>query len=171
MSGLMVRWGWGTRSSRRRRNRSESQPLRDEDAGLALTMDGWVDNRDEPIAQLNSKGYRLRDDTDAEIVLHSYECWGEDSPLKIVGDFAYAIWDARARQLFCARDVVGAKPFYYFTDGRLFLAGSELHQILECPEVPRQPDEGMVAEYLAASIPTRDETLYRNILRGISAHP
>lgn len=143
----------------------EAQPIRDDQAGLALVMDGRIDNREDLTAQLTSKGYRLRDDTDAEIVLRSYECWGEDSTARIIGDFAYAIWGARARHLFCARDVLGAKPFYYFTDGRVFLAGSELHQVLGCPGVPREPNEGMVAEILAASLKTRDETLYRNIMR------
>jgi asparagine synthase (glutamine-hydrolysing) len=143
----------------------EVQPLRDERAGLALVLDGRVDNREDLIAQLTSKGYRLRDDTDAEIVLRSYECWGEDSPARIIGDFAYAIWDSRARHLFCARDVLGAKPFNYFNDGRVFLAGSELHQILGYPGVPREPNEGMVAEILAATLKTRDETLYRNVMR------
>ena len=52
-----------------------------------LTLDGRVDNREELSALLTSKGYRLRDDTDAELVLRAYECWGEDSPEKIIGDY------------------------------------------------------------------------------------
>ena len=55
----------------------ETQPLVDNDAGLALTMDGRVDNRDDLAAQLTSKGCRLRDDTDAELVLRAYECWAK----------------------------------------------------------------------------------------------
>jgi asparagine synthase (glutamine-hydrolysing) len=145
--------------------RHEREPLLDDAAGIHLTFDGRVDNRQELSKTLAGKGFRLRDDTDAELVLRAYECWGENSPQKIIGDFAYVIWDSRRSQLFCARDVLGVKPFYYFTDGRVFLAGSELHQILAYPGVPCKPNDGMIAEYLAVNITRRDETLYRDILR------
>jgi|SRR5208337_1209380 len=129
-------------------SRLERQPLHDDDAGLVLTMDGRVDNREELAGVLTGKGHRLRDDTDAELVLRAYECWGENSPAKIFGDFAYVIWDARRRHLFCARDILGIKPFYYFHDRRIFLCASELQQILKCARVPREPNEGMVASIL-----------------------
>lgn len=148
----------------------EAQPLWDREAGLVLTMDGRVDNREEIAAALKAKGFRLRDDTDAELVLRAYECWGEDSPGKIVGDFAYAIWDARRRHLFCARDPLGVKAFYFYADAHTFLAASELHQILECSFVSRQPNEGMIAEYLSADLRNREETFFSNIRRLPPAH-
>ena len=103
----------------------EFQPLRDENAGLCLTLDGRVDNRDELTEALNAKGFQLRANTDAEIVLRAYECWGEESPRQIIGDFAFALWDERRRRLFCARDLEGIKPFFYYFDGRTFICGSE----------------------------------------------
>jgi asparagine synthase (glutamine-hydrolysing) len=148
----------------------ETQPLVDNDAGLALTMDGRVDNRDDLVAQLTSKGCRLRDDTDAELVLRAYECWGEESPAKIIGDFAYLIWDGRRRQLFCARDTAGAKSFYYYFDGRTFFAATELQQILQNPQVPLLPNEGYIAEYLSGQLYTHDETLWSAILRLPPCH-
>jgi asparagine synthase (glutamine-hydrolysing) len=143
----------------------ETQPLVDNDAGLVLTMDGRVDNRDDLAAQLTSKGYRLRDDTDAELVLRAYECWGEESPAKIIGDFAYLVWDGRRHQLFCARDTAGAKSFYYHFDGRTFFAATELQQILQNPIVPRLPNEGYIAEYLTGHFDNHDETVWSAILR------
>jgi asparagine synthase (glutamine-hydrolysing) len=148
----------------------ETQPLVDNDAGLVLTMDGRVDNRDDLAAQLTSKGYRLRDDTDAELVLRAYECWGEESPAKIIGDFAYLIWDGRRHQLFCARDAVGAKPFFYHFDGHAFFAATELQQILQNPQVPLLPNEGYIAEYLSGQFYTHDETLWSAILRLPPCH-
>ena len=71
----------------------ESQPLIDEQAGLALTMDGRVDNRDELKELLERQGLRPVGNTDAEIVLRAFQCWGEESPAKILGDFAFALWD------------------------------------------------------------------------------
>lgn len=148
----------------------ERQPLTDETGELCLTMDGRVDNREELKAALEGRGFRLRTDTDAEIVLRAYECWGEECPGRILGDFAFAVWDGRKRQLFCARDAIGSKPFYYYTDGRIFLFGSELCQILEAPTVRREPNEGMIGEYLAVEITNLEETLYLGILRLPAAH-
>src|SRR5262245_47171197 len=85
----------------------EKQPVIDETGELCLTLDGRVDNREELKVALEAKGARLRDDTDAELVLKAYEVWTENSAEKILGDFAYVIWDGRRRQLFCARDSVG----------------------------------------------------------------
>ena len=143
----------------------ERQPLADEESNLCLTFDGRVDNRDELRAQLLAEGVRLRDDTDAELILRAYECWGIESPRRIIGDFAYAIWDKRNRQFFCARDPVGNKQFYYHISKTRFLCCSELRQLLEDPCTPRNPNEGMVAEYLAVAITDYEETLYRDIFR------
>jgi asparagine synthase (glutamine-hydrolysing) len=148
----------------------EEQPLADETGNLCLTLDGRVDNRDEIRAALEAKGATLRTDTDAELVLRAYECWGEASPRRIIGDFAFAIWDRRKRQLFCARDPLGTKPFYYYTDGRTFLFGSELHQIFEDSSVRRKPNDGMIGEYLAGAIHSQEETLYRDVVRLPPGH-
>src|SRR5271163_834578 len=72
----------------------ECEPHLDADAGLYLSFDGRVDSREDLAAALASRSFHLRDNSDAELVLRAYECWGEDSPEKIIGDFAYIIWDA-----------------------------------------------------------------------------
>ena len=99
----------------------EQQPWRDETGQLCLVLDGRVDNRAELQRALAAAGAHLGEDTDAELVLQSYEVWGEACPKRIIGDFAFAIWDARKQQLFCARDFLGIKPFYYYADERTFL--------------------------------------------------
>lgn len=148
----------------------EQQPLLDETGQLCLVLDGRVDNREELKSAILMRGARLRNDTDAEIVLRTYECWGEECPKKIIGDFAFAIWDGRKRQLFCARDFLGVKPFYYYFDGRKFTFSSELRQILEDVSVRREPNEGMIGEYLAGVIADKEETLYDEIFRLPPAH-
>jgi asparagine synthase (glutamine-hydrolysing) len=148
----------------------EKQPLTDEWDNLCLTFDGRVDNRDELKAALENIGARLRSDTDAEIVLRAYEVWGEACPEKIIGDFAFAIWDKRNNQLFCARDFLGIKPFYYYADARRFLCGSELQQLVADPTFQRRPNEGVVGEYLTGSLTTPVETLYQGVFRLAPAH-
>ena len=95
---------------------------------------------------------------------------GTECPARIIGDFSFVIWDKRQEQLFCVRDAVGNKPFVYFLDGRKFLWASELHQLLEDPAVSREPNEGMIGEYLAVNITHSEETLYKGILRLPPAH-
>src|SRR5271166_2728951 len=148
----------------------ERQPLCDERGQVCLVLDGRVDNREELGKALETKGARLRDRTDAEIVLKSYLYWGEDAPVRILGDFAFAIWDARHNALFCARDVFGIRPFNYYCGGDFVVIASELHQLFGDLRVKRIANEGMVAEYLSAQITHCEETLWEGILRLPAAH-
>ena len=148
----------------------EKQPWSQELGGLCLTLDGRVDNRRELRAALESKGCAPRTDTDAELVMRAYECWGEDCPQRIIGDFAFAIWDGRSRKLFCARDLLGIRPFYYHFDGRAFMFSSELRPLLEVPGFQRRLNPGMLGEYLCDNITSLEETLYQGVLRLPPAH-
>jgi asparagine synthase (glutamine-hydrolysing) len=148
----------------------EQQPLADESGSLCLTLDGRVDNREDLQRKMESKGVRLRSDTDAELVLRAYQCWGEDCPAKIIGDFAFAIWDSGTQQLFCARDFLGGKPFYYYSDHGRFRFSSGIKALLQDPSVPREPNEGMIAEYLGRTINSLTETFFRGVLRLPPAH-
>lgn len=148
----------------------ETQPLANEDESLILVMDGRVDNWEELRRELLGKGAALRTRADAELVLRAYEVWGRDCLAHIDGDFALVIWDARRREAFCARDRMGHKPFNYHWNGRTLAFASELRAILDLPWVPQAPNEGVLAEYLAAEWHSRDETLWTGILRLVAAH-
>ena len=102
----------------------ETQPLANEDESLVLIMDGRVDNWEELRRELLGRGAKLRTRADAELALRAYETWGRDCLTHIDGDFALAIWDARRREAFCARDRVGVKPFYYQWNGRRLVFAS-----------------------------------------------
>ena len=148
----------------------ETQPLTNEDESLVLVMDGWLSNWKELRAELLTKSVKLRNRADAELVLRAYEVWGAKCLAHLDGDFALAIWDARRREAFCARDRIGNKPFNYYWDGKTFIFSSELHPILVVPGVPENLNEGMVAEFLAMELVSRDETFWKRILRLCSAH-
>ena len=149
---------------------SERQPLSDETGTVCLVLDGRVDNREDLTRSLKSEQVVLRDDSDAELVLKSYLQWGEEAPARILGDFAFAVWDGRQDALFCARDVFGIRPLNYYCGGNFVLIASELHQLFHDPRVKRVPNEGMVAEYLSVQIAHREETLWEGILRLPPAH-
>jgi asparagine synthase (glutamine-hydrolysing) len=148
----------------------ETQPLTSADGHLCLTLDGRVDNRRELTRALAAAGVGIRDGSDAELVLQSYVAWGVECPTLILGDFAFAVWDKPRQRLFCARDPLGMKPLCYQSDARAFRWASELHALFEDPEVPRTPNEGMVAETLACEVTSKEETLWRGIRRLPPGH-
>ena len=108
----------------------ENQPLTNDDESLVLVMDGRVDNWEELRSELLAKGARLRSRADAELVIQAYEVWGRECLHRIDGDFAFAIWDARRHEVFCARDRLGIKPFKYHWDGKRLIFASEVVQYL-----------------------------------------
>ncbi|MCC3244445.1 asparagine synthase (glutamine-hydrolyzing) [Methylocystis sp. WRRC1] len=148
----------------------ENQPLSSDDEAVTLVMDGRVDNWEDLRREVVMRGARLRGKSDAELVLRAYEIWGADCLGRIDGDFALAIWDERRREIFCARDRIGVKPFHYHWDGKTLVFASDLHAILALPWVPRTPNEGMLAEVMADEWYTRDETLWLGVMRLTAAH-
>jgi asparagine synthase (glutamine-hydrolysing) len=149
---------------------AETSPFVDESSGLVLSMEGRVDNRDELIVELNSHDRHVRTGTDAEIVLRAWQRWGADAPAKLIGDFAFALWDPSKRTLFCCRDPLGVKGLYYFGGPGFFLCASELHQLFQDPRVIRRPNEAAVADILVRVPVDREETLFEGIRRLEPAH-
>ncbi len=144
----------------------ESYPLQNAAGVLHLVADARIDNRDELIAQLELTGRLV---TDAAIILAAYERWGDRCPERLVGAYAFVIWDSRRRRLYAARDHYGLKPlFFSVIPGRLFAFGSEAKALLALEEVPRELDETAVAVHLYAPMDAdASGTFYRAIRRLI----
>ncbi len=146
---------------------SEFQPVVTPAGDLALTADARIDNRDELISALALPAQL----PDSALILAAYQKWGEQCPAKLIGDFAFVLWDGRRQTLFCARDPMGVKPLYYYhRPGRMFAFASEIKALLCLPDVPRQLNETRVADYLTRSFEDRVATFYRDILRLPAAH-
>jgi asparagine synthase (glutamine-hydrolysing) len=123
----------------------EHQPLTTQNKRLVLVWDGRLDNREELYTGLEHAGFSCRDRSDAELALQCYALWGEECPRHLLGDFAFAVWDAARQTLFCARDHFGARPFYFVQTERFFAFASEEQALLELPDVPRRPNEDFIA--------------------------
>ena len=144
----------------------ESLPLVGSD-GILLTGDLRLDNRKDLAAELAIEPGEARVIGDGELVLRSYRKWGRDTPTHLEGAFAFAIWDPRSHELFCARDHFGAKPFVYFLSRDLFVFASEVEGVLAVEGVPRRVNEVAIADFLAGELEGFDHqsTSYREILR------
>lgn len=149
---------------------SERQPLANEDESVVLVMDGRVDNPAELRDELLDQSVNLRDDSDAELVLRSYQAWGGGCLSHIDGDFAMVVWDARTQTAFCARDRSGNRPFNWHWDGKTLAFASELRAILALPWVRREFNEDMLAEYLGNEWHSKEETFWKGVMRLPGAH-
>ena len=140
-------------------------------AGVCLTADARVDNRDELICTLQTEGYlQEKDPTDADLILAAYSCWGEACPEHIIGDFAFAISDSRKHCLFCARDALGTKPLHYGRVGPVLCVASEAQQILQHPEIPCRLDEVAMADHLVSNCHDEERTMFLDVRRLPPGH-
>ncbi len=144
----------------------EQLPLRNRRGDLVLTAQARVDNRAELIAALDLRDRPASTLPDGELILGAYERWGERCPERILGDFAFAIWDERRQTLFCARDHVGTRPFYYsYLCGRQFAFASEIKALLAVPGVSRAINKQALANRLIGVDDSLTETLFLDIVR------
>lgn len=135
-----------------------AQPMCNEDGTIWVTYNGEVYNYVELTEELKERGHVFRSRCDTEVIVHAYEEWGEECLHRFNGMWGFALWDGRARKLFCARDRFGIKPFYYFDDGVRFLFASEIKSILLHPGVPRRPHGPTIYRYLATGSGLTDFT-------------
>lgn len=144
----------------------EKLPLANEAGNLIITADARIDNRTDLMGVLGYRERAAEEVTDSQLILAAYEKWGEDCPEKLLGDFAFAIWDSDQDKLFCARDYFGAKPFfYYYGVGEQFVFASEIRAILSLPDVPRCLNEVRIADFLNKQFEDKEITFYKDIVR------
>lgn len=148
----------------------EKQPLVNRNGNLVLTADARIDNREELISSLGLTNISAEKITDSQLILAAYEKWGQECPHKLLGDFAFAIWDEREQNLFCARDHFGVKPFYYYASDSIFVFASEIKAILCLPEVPQAINEIRIGDYLIGNFEDLAITSYKNVFRLPPAH-
>jgi asparagine synthase (glutamine-hydrolysing) len=146
-----------------------SQPMGTPEGDLWITYNGEVYNYIELRNELAANGHRFRTASDTEVILHAYREWGEECLSRFNGMWAFGILDLGRKRLFCARDRMGVKPFYYHCGGGRFRFGSEIKQLLADPSVSREPHAGAAYDYLVHGILDHsDRTFFRSIrqLRG-----
>jgi asparagine synthase (glutamine-hydrolysing) len=118
-----------------------AQPMSIEDGDLSITFNGEIFNYVELRAELEERhGRRFASRSDTETILHAYAVWGDRCVERMNGQWAFAIWDRRRARLFCARDRIGVRPFFWTqVDGR-FVFGSEAKAIFAHPGTTRAFD-------------------------------
>ncbi|MGD0534818.1 MAG: asparagine synthase (glutamine-hydrolyzing) [Methanoregula sp.] len=147
------------------------QPMTNEDSSLWLVFNGEIYNFVELREELAKKGHTFYSKSDTEVILHAYEEWGHDCLARFNGMWAFALWDERKQELFCARDRFGIKPFYYTTVGGSFLFASEIKALLVHPDAGNTPDDKMLCTYLAWGVQDHcSRTMFEGILQIEPGH-
>ena len=142
---------------------SGHQPMVSDDGAAWIVFDGEIYNHVELTADLRAAGDRFVSRSDTEVVLHLYARYGKECVHRLNGMFAFAIWDARARTLFAARDRLGMKPFFYHHTSHRFAFASEVKAILESDPSLRRPDHRAVADYLFSGAPLGNKTGFADL--------
>lgn len=146
------------------------QPMVNEDGSLRIIYNGEIFNHSDLRPSLEAAGHRYATHCDTETILHSYEQFGPDCLHHFRGMFSFAIWDRNRRELFCARDRLGIKPFYYMWDGTTFVFGSEIKALLAHPAVSPALEESVLPEYLAFGYTSGDQTMFSGIRMLMPGH-
>ena len=148
---------------------SGQQPMLSSDKNEAIVFNGEIYGYKDIKKSLGD--YAFATNSDTEIILALYKRYGHDLVDKLPGMFSFALWDERKKELFCARDRFGEKPFYYAygTGGELVFA-SEIKSILASGLIEPKIDAGSVAHYLKHLYVNPYKTIYSNIFVLPPAH-
>ena len=158
-------------SSSDRKRDLQRQALIERRGPLVITADSRLDNRAELLSKLGLDADPVgRPQSDAALILCAYERWGEDCPTRLLGDFAFAIWDSQRGHVFCARDHFGLKPLYYFHSEASFGFATEIKALLALPFVRRSPNPVRIVDYLMQMHEDANMTFYEGIQRLPPAH-
>lgn len=136
-----------------------------EEDGLVITANARLDEREAIMDRIGTPPSERDKITDPLLLLRSFKKFGKDFVKDIYGDFAFAIWDKNKRELFCARDHIGVKPFlYYFQDNR-FIFSTEIRSIIKLPFITTFID---IKYLIDRSVCYRDrlsDTTWKNVIR------
>jgi asparagine synthase (glutamine-hydrolysing) len=146
------------------------QPMATPDGRYWIVFNGEIYNFRELRAELEPKGWEFRSQSDTEVLLALYAEHGPSMLHKLRGMFALAIWDARTRRLWLARDRIGIKPLYFTSQGGRFIFGSEIKAILAFPGLRRAVNLPGLHHYLSFLTTPAPLTLFEGIRKLPAGH-
>ena len=142
------------------------------DGNVWLIGDVRLDGRDDLRRKLDQHGDETEEDvTDEELVLRAWRRWREDCLPDLIGDYSFALWDSEARQLWCARDLMGARPFFYAQAENCLCFSNTIGAVRRVPTVSRELDNHFIGDFLLqGSCPDQTRSAFRDISRLPAGH-
>lgn len=139
------------------------QPMSSQDGSIWITFNGEIYNFLDLRKDLVKRGHRFKSDCDTEVIIALYQEYGEECVDFLRGMFALAIWDAPKQKLFMARDRIGKKPLFYYSNGKSIIFGSEIKAILQDTNVTKEIRYDALADYFKYLYVPDPKTIYQNI--------
>jgi len=146
------------------------QPFITEDKRFIIVFNGAIYNYLELRRELISLGHPIHSYSDTEVIPYAYAEWGVDCLTRFRGMFAFALWDNVSQSLFCARDRVGIKPFYYADSPTQFIFASEIKGILASGMVHSELNQVGLQDYITFQFCLGEETLFSGIKKLEPGH-
>ncbi len=145
---------------------TEKQPC-SLDGRIWITADARIDRIEDLKKSLKGKvTYPIDGLTDPELILTAYTAWGKDCVDHLSGDFSFAVWDSEKKELFCTRDHLGIKQFYYMVSQNSFIFSTDISAVIAAMPAPPVINEGLIINYLANRYDSwYYETVYRDIFK------
>jgi asparagine synthase (glutamine-hydrolysing) len=140
-----------------------AQPMYNEDRTVAIVFNGEIYNFEMIREELAGAGHIFQNRCDTETIVHAWEEWGESCVDRLSGMFAFALWDLRRQTLFCARDRLGKKPFYYAQVGKEFIFGSEMSALGAHPGLRRRISPQAVDAFFTYGYVPEPDTIFADI--------
>ena len=137
---------------------------------FTITFNGEIYNYNEIKKELTVLGHQFNSHSDTEVLLHSYEEWGTKAVDKLIGMFAFVIFDAARNELFCCRDRAGVKPFFYSFQNDVFLFASELKALLQHPAFDKKINMDAVASFLQFGYVPHPHCIYQQTSKLSPGH-
>jgi asparagine synthase (glutamine-hydrolysing) len=138
--------------------------------GLVIVANARLDERNHLMNRLQIPEPEREQLTDPILLLRSYQKWGRNFVKDIYGDFSFAIWNIEKKELFCARDQMGVKPFIYYFNDKRFVFSTELKSIVRLPFTDTEIDNNFLRTRAMAISDEPQKTCWKNILRLLPAH-
>jgi asparagine synthase (glutamine-hydrolysing) len=148
---------------------SASQPMTDESGRFTLIFNGEFFNFREHRSFVESKGYKLRTQSDTEVLLYLYIIEGPECLQRVNGFFSLAIYDSRDETLFLARDRMGIKPLLYFMDDEKLFFASEMKSLLTMG-IPEEIDYASLLQYFQFYYIPAPDSIFKNVKKLLPGH-
>ena len=140
------------------------QPMQSSCGSFVIAYNGEIYNAADLRTELEQAGRTFRGYSDTEVIVEGCATWGvEQTAKRIIGMFAFALWDKRARRLFLVRDRLGIKPLYWTVTNGVLIFGSELKALKAHPLFEGAVDRDAVASYLRHTFIPAPYTIYQGV--------
>ena len=147
------------------------QPLWNNDRTVCVVFNGEIYNYKALSKELSFLGYKFATQSDTEVIVHAWSEWGERCLSRFQGMFTFVLWDIQTSTLFCARDRLGVKPFYYgMCPKGNFHFGSELKALIASRNFRMTLNDQAVEDYFALGYVPENKSIYQQVTKLEPAH-